>query len=158
MQNPPPRHSPIRLDACNLVSGLGLIGDKWSLLLLRSALYGVRRFDDFKAELDIPRTILSDRLKKLVLAGIMVRQTYQVSGNRPRLEYILTGMGEDLRLPLLAMTQWADAWLGGVEPKPLRLVDRATGTSVRIGLVNSEGSEIAHHDVKYLLADWARAG
>jgi DNA-binding HxlR family transcriptional regulator len=158
MQNDPPQHSPIRLDACNLAASFALIGDRWSLLILRSALYGVRRFDDFKTELNVPRTVLSSRLKKLVLAGIMARQNYQTSGSRPRPEYVLTPMGEDLRIPFLAMTQWADTWLGSVEPTPLRLIDKSGGAAVRIGMINKQGAEIAYDEVKYLLADWARSG
>jgi DNA-binding HxlR family transcriptional regulator len=156
MQSPPPRQSPVRLDACNLAASFGIIGDRWSLLILRSALYGVRRFDDFKSELGIPRTILSDRLKKLVSAGIMTRRDYQIPGSRPRPEYILTQMGEELRLPFLAMTQWADTCLAGDKPKPLKLIESATGSDIRIGMINGEGVEVPADRAKFLIAEWAR--
>jgi DNA-binding HxlR family transcriptional regulator len=156
MQNAPPRRSPIRLDACNLAASFSVIGDRWSLLILRSALYGVRRFDDFKTELDIPRTVLSDRLKKLVANGIMARRDYKMPGARPRPEYSLTAMGEDLRLPFLAMTQWADAWLGDPDQKPLTLKRKATGARVHVALVDGDAQTVAMADVRLHLADWAR--
>lgn len=155
MQNAPPRHAPIRLDACNLAASFGVIGDKWSLLILRSALYGVRRFDDFKAELDIPRTVLSDRLKKLVAAGIMARRDYRMPSSRPRPEYVLTPMGEDFRLPFLAMTQWADAWLGQDRPKPLSLKHKISSSRVHIGMLDENNVFVEPENVRVHFADWA---
>src|SRR5207237_3072576 len=67
------RRSPVARRHCNLAKSFELIGDRWTLLILRSALYGVRRFDDFQAELDVPRSVLSNRLASLVERGIMER-------------------------------------------------------------------------------------
>ena len=67
------RRSPVEACNCNLARAFELIGDRWMLLILRSALYGMRRFDDFQAELDVPRTVLSSRLAALVDSGIMER-------------------------------------------------------------------------------------
>jgi DNA-binding HxlR family transcriptional regulator len=64
-QIPLARRSPVQPDACNLAKAIDVVGDRWILLILRAALYGVRRFDDFQAELACPRTVLSGRLKKL---------------------------------------------------------------------------------------------
>ena len=70
-QIPLVRRSPVPPDTCNLAKAIDLIGDRWTLLILRAALYGVRRFDDFQSELGCPRTVLSGRLKKLVDAGLL---------------------------------------------------------------------------------------
>jgi DNA-binding HxlR family transcriptional regulator len=154
--NPHRRRSPIRLDACNLATSFGLIGDKWSLLILRGALYGVRRFDDFHAELDIPRTVLSDRLKRLVVNGIMTRHEYRTPGHRTRPEYVLSQMGEELRLPFLAITEWADAWLGDDRPRPLSLSRKANGSAVRIGMLDESNLSVTADDVDIHFAEWAR--
>jgi hypothetical protein len=69
-QIPLARRSPIPPENCNLARTIEIIGDRWTLLILRAALYGVRRFDDFQAELRCPRTVLSGRLKTLVDAGL----------------------------------------------------------------------------------------
>jgi DNA-binding HxlR family transcriptional regulator len=103
------RRSPVPPCDCNLSKSIALIGDRWSLMILRSALYGVRRFDDFQAELEIPRTVLSNRLTRLVESGIMERRDYRVDGQRSRIEYVLTKMGQTLSLPFIAMTEWG-AW------------------------------------------------
>ena len=70
-QIPFARRSPVSPDTCNLAKAIDLVGDRWTLLILRAALYGVRRFDDFHAELGCPRTVLSGRLKKLVDDGLL---------------------------------------------------------------------------------------
>lgn len=66
------RRSPVAACDCNMARGFELIGDRWTLLILRSALYGVRRFDDFQADLGIARSVLSNRLAELVETGIMI--------------------------------------------------------------------------------------
>src|SRR6185436_12372270 len=96
------RRSPVSLRDCNLSKSFELIGDRWTLMILRSALYGVRRFDDFQADLDVPRSVLSDRLAGLVKNGIMERRDYRETGQRARVEYPLTRMGRTLGLPFLA--------------------------------------------------------
>ncbi len=150
------RHrSPVNLADCNLATSFGLVGDRWTLLILRSALYGVRRFDDFRAEMGIPGTVLSERLKRLVGNGMMTQREYQIPGRRARSEYHLTEMGETLRLPFLAMTQWADNWLGSRHPPPLTLRRNLTGTAVDIGFVDAEGTAVNPAEVDIHFADWA---
>src|SRR5215472_12713602 len=105
------RRSPVARRHCNLAKSFDLIGDRWTLLILRSAMYGVRRFDDFQAELDVPRSVLSARLAALVDAGIVERREYREEGQRGRTEYPLTQMGSQLGLPFFAMTAWGDKWL-----------------------------------------------
>ena len=80
-------------DTCNLASAIEVVGDRWTLLILRAALYGVRRFDDFQAELKCPRTVLSGRLKSLVDAGLLIKRPYKAPGKRARPEYLLSAMG-----------------------------------------------------------------
>src|SRR2546421_11809399 len=77
------RRSPVALRDCNLARSFELIGDRWTLLILRSALYGVRRFDDFQADLDVPRSVLSNRLAALVERGIMERRGDRRKGQPP---------------------------------------------------------------------------
>lgn len=93
---------------CSVANTLGVIGDRWNLLLLRDAFMGVRRFEDFQKDLGIARNILSNRLNRLVDAGIFEAVPYQ--DNPPRSEYKLTPMGKDLLDVLLAMWRWGDRW------------------------------------------------
>jgi DNA-binding HxlR family transcriptional regulator len=87
-----------------------LVGDKWSMLVVRDVFRGVRRFDDLCADLGMSRAVLTGRLKKLVAAGVLTKVPYQ---ERPvRHEYRLTPMGLELSPMLVALLRWGDRWLG----------------------------------------------
>ena len=147
MQETLVRRSPVEKRHCNLAGSFELIGDRWTLLILRSALYGVRRFDDFHTDIDIPRSVLSTRLAGLVETGIMERREYREEGQRARVEYPLTRMGRALGLPFFAMTQWADKWLGdGVSPYKLR--SKSSGEWLSVALVAEHGRRVNGADIE----------
>jgi len=146
--NPPlVRKSPVPPEHCNLAKSFSLLGDRWALLILRSALYGLRRFEDFQTELDISRSVLSDRLHRLVEGGLMERQEYREEQQRARVEYPLTEMGKNLSLPFIALTQWGDRWLGGENPPPMAFRSRSKNMPLRVALVDDAGREIPMPDV-----------
>lgn len=94
---------------CSVARTLSVIGDRWTLMIIRNAFLGTRRFDDFHAGLGMTRHVLADRLARLVEAGVLVKVAYQ---ERPlRHEYRLTEQGRDLYPVLLALTGWGDKWL-----------------------------------------------
>ena len=93
---------------CPIARTLDVIGEKWSLLIVRDAFYGVRRFDDFREDLGIARNVLADRLSKLVAQGVFERRQYEE--RPPRYEYLLTKKGRDLLPVLLTMMEWAQRW------------------------------------------------
>ena len=132
------RRSPVAATQCNLARSFELIGDRWTLLILRSALYGVRRFDDLQSDLTIPRSVLANRLAGLVESGIMEKRNYREAGQRARVEYVLTKMGWALFLPFVAMTEWGDKWLGDGE-SPFTLNSKANGQRLRVALVDEQG-------------------
>jgi len=141
------RRSPVAARHCNLARSFELIGDRWTLLILRSALYGVRRFDNLQADLDIPRSVLSNRLAGLVETGIMERKEYREDGQRTRIEYPLTKMGKALGLPFIAVTAWGDKWLGrGGSPFTLR--SKSTGQRLSIALVDERGRLAKGSDIE----------
>ena len=149
------RRSPVPPDQCNLWKAFGLIGDRWTLVILRSALYGVRRFDDFQTELEIPRSVLSHRLAALVELGIMERREYREDGQRARIEYPLTEMGRALGLPFMAMTEWSDHWIGkGTSPLTLR--SKTTGQRLRVAMVDEAGKPARKDDVEQVITLPAR--
>ncbi|MCA2219799.1 winged helix-turn-helix transcriptional regulator [Nonomuraea aurantiaca] len=100
---------------CSLARALEVIGERWTLLVVRDAMYGVRRFGDFLAHLDIPRAVLSQRLATLVEAGVLDKRRYQDSP--PRDEYVLTPVGHELWLPVVALAQWGERHLSGTGPR-----------------------------------------
>ncbi|HEY0400603.1 MAG TPA: helix-turn-helix domain-containing protein, partial [Blastococcus sp.] len=88
---------------CSVAGTLAVVGEKWSLLVLREAFFGVRRFADFQRVLGVPKAVLSDRLATLVEQGILRRVPYQAEGERQRQEYRLTTKGRDLYPTLVAL-------------------------------------------------------
>jgi len=144
-------NSPVPLNICHLAKAIDTIGDRWSLLILRSSLFGVRRFDDYQKELGIPRTVLSGRLSKLVKAGVMARQSYKEDGKRARPEYVLTEAGEGLRPVLMALTQWGDDWLSDGATPPISFTHAKSRQTVRPAFVDEDGKETKMSEMRVSL-------
>jgi DNA-binding HxlR family transcriptional regulator len=114
---------------CSVARALEVVGERWTLLIVRDALLGLQRFDQLQQSLGIARNVLTDRLNRLVEAGAMERVRYQ---ERPeRYEYHLTAMGQQLATPVLALMHWGDDHLAG-KAGPPRLVEHVgCGGAVR---------------------------
>ena len=144
------RRSPVSLRDCNLSKSFELVGDRWTLLILRSAFWGLRRFDDLQADIHVPRSVLSNRLAGLVESGIMERREYRETGQRTRVEYPLTRMGQALGLPFMAMTAWGDKWLGdGISPLTLR--SKSNGQKFSVALVDERGRRAKKSDIEMVI-------
>lgn len=132
-------------DPCSLARGLAEVGDWWSLMIIREAMYGTRRFSDFQQRLGIARNILSDRLARLVDNHILRR--VDVGDQGRRYEYRLTDKGRDLFVVLTALRQWADRWVFDDAP-PLQLVDRERGRIVpSVQVLDADGVLLKLHQV-----------
>ena len=113
-------------------SVLGVIGDRWSLLVFREISLGLRRFDAIQTATGAPRTVLSDRLRRLTVAGILQTRSYQMPGSRPRLEYALSDAGFDLLPVLSALSDWGERHITpGLMPE---IVYRHSGCGGRIAV------------------------
>ena len=121
---------------CSIASALDVVGEPWTLLIVRDAFYGVRRFDDFQENLGIARNVLTARLKKLVEAGIFRKTAYR---QRPlRHEYRLTDKGAALFPVIVGLKQWGDRFgTASRNGKPMDLVDRADGRSLEPLLIDA---------------------
>ncbi len=136
------------LDHCGLAAAIELVGDRWTLLIIRSALYGVTRFDELQTTLGMPRTVLSNRLKKLVDGGVLRRRAYKEAGQRTRHQYVLTSKGVDLALPLMALMQWGQKHILA-EAQAAAIVSRRTGQPLHLGLVDMSGSTTSLADAQF---------
>ena len=125
-----------------MVRALEYIGEHWTLMVLREALYGVRRFEQMQAHLGVARNILTERLGRLVEGGIMERIPYREAGQRTRHEYRLTAKGADLLPALIALSQWGDRYHPHPKGRPLMLRHRETGQEVRVELVQADGTRL----------------
>jgi DNA-binding HxlR family transcriptional regulator len=112
---------------CSIARTLGVVGEKWTLLVLREAFYGVRRFEDFHAAIGCARNLLAARLRMLVAEEVLEREPYQDEGRRRRHAYRLTEKGLDLFPALVAMMQWGDRWAAGKAGPPVLLQHRGCG-------------------------------
>ena len=109
---------------CSVARALEVVGDRWTLLVIRSAFEGVRRFDDFQTTLGVARNVLTDRLARLCAEGILRRVRYQ---ERPeRFEYRLTRKGVGLWPALMSLMLWGDQYYADDGP-PVIIVHRGCG-------------------------------
>ena len=120
---------------CPIARSLDVVGDPWTLLVVREALFGVRRFDDFVDRLGIPRNTLTSRLATLVEAEVFERRAYQ--GSPVRYEYVLTPKGIALRSVIVSLLQWGDDWgEWGDDGVPVELRDAESGERLRFDHVD----------------------
>ena len=119
------RWSEIDQQDCSVARALSVIGDRWTMLVLREAFMRTRRFEDLQARTGAPRPILADRLKTLVDNGVLERRRYS---DRPdRFEYRLTKKGRDLYPVVVSILRWGDRWMSGGAGPPVELRHRACG-------------------------------
>jgi DNA-binding HxlR family transcriptional regulator len=131
---------------CSLARTADIIGDKWTLLILRDAFFGASTFSQFQKSLGVARNILADRLEKLVEHDVLEKVP-----TRPGVErytYHLTERGQALVPVLIAITQWGDKWLFGEGAEPLRFIDREQGQPIRTVDVQSlDGRSLTATDI-----------
>lgn len=134
-------HSP-----CPIARALEIVGERWSLLILREAFMGQRRFNDFERRLGIARNILSARLKHLVERGVLSREASRDDARQ--IEYRLTPMGKALFPVLVSMAQWGTQW-APCEETALELRNADTGAPLAaLRAFDAEGSELTPRNLR----------
>lgn len=133
-----------------MARSLEIVGDWWTLLIVRDAFMGVRRFDDFQEHLGIARNILASRIRRLVSFEILERQLYQV---RPkRYEYVLTDSGRDLKTVLFSIKQWGDRNLYEGKEHPLSIAHKGCGAEISVDIICPKCNEVLSDNHEKL--DW----
>ena len=128
---------------CSIAGALGEIGERWSLLIIREAMMGSARFDEFHERLGVARNILTDRLATLVRHGVMTRSQAPESA---RIHfYRLTQKGYELLPVLAALMQWGDTWIHSKIGPPIVLIDRKTGKPIRKIVVSGPNGRPLDH-------------
>jgi len=131
---------------CSIADALNLIGEWWTILILRESFFGSCRFDEFQQNLGIARNILTARLNKLCDSGILERVPVKEGGKRH--EYKLTTMGRDLLPVLVALTQWGDRWLHQSDGPPSYFIERVSGEKIaEIGVHSKGGQQLKARDL-----------
>ena len=129
---------------CSIARSLELVGERWTLLIIRDAFLGLRRFDEFQESLGVARNVLTDRLNRLVGEGIFERRAY--SERPPRFEYRLTEKGRELAVPLLALMQWGDRHVSDTPPRIARR--RSDRRGVRAVLVTRDDELVSPAEIE----------
>jgi DNA-binding HxlR family transcriptional regulator len=137
MGNPPALDWSV--DNCSVARTLAIVGEKWSLMVLRDVFLGVRRFDDLRERTGIPRQVLSARLSHLVDEQILRRESYREPGQRERQEYRLTQKGIDLYPVLVSLLAWGDAYASDTDGPALELYHKECGAPAVLELRCSAG-------------------
>ncbi len=137
------RHDDLADAQCSIARSMAVLGERWTLVILREAFMRARRFEDYQQGTGIARNILTDRLTKLVDAEILERRPYAEHPGRTLYEYRLTEKGIDLYPVLVALMQWGDRY-GGLDQPPLTLEHHGCGQVSTPRFVCSECGEPVH--------------
>jgi DNA-binding HxlR family transcriptional regulator len=131
---------------CGVGQALEAVGDWWSLMIVRDAFLGMRRFGDFAKSLGIAKNILTTRLDHLVEHGIF--EKVDVGSEGPHFEYHLTKKGDALLSVLTALREWSDEWVFGRGHEPILILDRRTGKRVpKMRVRSSDGRPLSRRDL-----------
>ncbi len=132
---------------CAIARSLEVLGDGWTLLVLREAFLGTRRFADFESHLTISKNVLTHRLAHLVEHDILEKVDAGQYG--ARFEYQLTRKGKDLVTVITALRQWGDRWIFGEGREPLQVIDRRTGKPIEpLRVRRADGSPVPARDLE----------
>ncbi|WP_218034053.1 winged helix-turn-helix transcriptional regulator [Acrocarpospora corrugata] len=140
----------LRDSECSIQRSLEVIGDPWTVLVLREAFLGTTRFGDLVTAIGISTDLLTDRLARLVEAGVMEKRPYSEPGKRTRYGYLLTPTGTELRVVLGALQQWGDTHrLNGDSPSMERR-SRTTAQRLEVAFVDESGQAVPLDDVDFV--------
>lgn len=133
--------------SCSVAQSLDVLGDRWTLLVVREAFLGTRRFGEFEEALGISKNVLTQRLGHLVERGVVER--VDVGQHGTHYEYVLTAMGRDLVVVMTALREWGDRWLFGPGKEPLVVHDRRTGQRIpRLRIRGQDGETLRGSDME----------
>jgi DNA-binding HxlR family transcriptional regulator len=139
---------------CSMARAMAVVGDRWSILILREAYYGIKRFDQFEYFIGVAPNILSSRLKRLVDADIMSR--VPLPGHSTRYEYVLTEKGRAFFPAYLALKKWGDDWLAEAKGPQVVFRDRLDRREIEYpALLTSDGKPLQLEDVEVVAGSGA---
>jgi DNA-binding HxlR family transcriptional regulator len=127
---------------CSIARSLDLLGEKWTLLIVREAFWGRTRFSQLREALGIAPDVLSERLTRLVDAGVLERRAYRDAGARERMEYMLTPAGRQLLVVIAGLSLWGRENRPRPDDRSPRYLDSETGEPVELCFVTADGRKL----------------
>ena len=135
---------------CSIARTLEIVGEKWTILILREIFYGSSRFGEFERVLGCPRNLLAARLRMLVAEGILATETYQVPGARSRPMYVITPKGRELIPAVLGLLQWGDRYRADPEGPAVLTRHHGCGAPVGVEVRCEAGHAVTAEDIESL--------
>jgi DNA-binding HxlR family transcriptional regulator len=132
---------------CGIARSLEVLGEKWTLLVVRDVRLGFTRFSEIRERLGVAPDVLADRLAKLVDLGVLERRSYRDEGARARDEYVLTASGDELSTVLAALQGWGNRHLPNGLPPASRYIASDTREPLHVGFVGPDGRELPLEDI-----------
>ncbi|MBF6991356.1 MULTISPECIES: winged helix-turn-helix transcriptional regulator [Cupriavidus] len=136
------------LRQCSIAATLSLVGEKWTILILRDVFHGVTRFDEFLRRLECSPAVLSARLKTLTEAGLLRKVSYREPGERERFEYRPTRAAVELLPVLIGLMQWGDRHMTSCGEGPVQIRSQSSGKLVRAALVDEDNVLVSPRDMQ----------
>jgi DNA-binding HxlR family transcriptional regulator len=136
-----------KADRCMIGATMGKLGTRSAMLLMREALYGTTRFDDFVTRVGVTEKVAAARLRELVGLGLLARRAYREPGSRTRHEYVLTESGAELTPVLLALWQWGDRHLAGDEGPALQLRHTDCDAPIQVDVRCADGHTLPFDEI-----------
>ncbi|WAU81181.1 helix-turn-helix domain-containing protein [Streptomyces sp. Qhu-G9] len=133
---------------CSIARTLEVVGEKWTILILREVWYGSSRFGDFERVLGCPRNLLAGRLRMLVEEGILATETYKEPGARSRPKYVITPMGMDLVPAVMGLLHWGDRYRADPEGPAVLTRHRGCGAQVNVHVRCEQGHSVREEDIE----------
>jgi DNA-binding HxlR family transcriptional regulator len=127
---------------CSIARTLEIVGDRWTILILREFWYGASRFSEFQQVLGCPKNLLSERLKMLTENGVICTEPYREPGERTRARYVITEKGKDLLPALLGLLQWGDKYRADPQGPAVIVKHELCGEAIDVTLVCSRGHHV----------------
>ncbi len=134
-------------DICPITTAMEAIGDSWSLLIVRECFLGFRRFEDFRKNLGMSKSVLTRKLRAMLEHDVLLTRQYRENGQRSRSEYLLTERGKELYKIVIALIEWGNLSVRTNEPK-LAVFDRLTGQQAKLILRTSDDRELGRRDIR----------
>ncbi|MFJ5035057.1 winged helix-turn-helix transcriptional regulator [Streptomyces sp. NPDC088560] len=133
---------------CSIARTLEVVGEKWTILILREVWYGSSRFGEFERVLGCPRNLLAARLRMLVEEGILATETYKEPGSRSRPKYVITPKGMDLVPAVMGLLQWGDRYRADPEGPAMLMRHRGCGAHVDAQIRCERGHAVQAQDIE----------
>jgi DNA-binding HxlR family transcriptional regulator len=134
--------------ACSIARSLDLLGERWTLLIVREAFWGHTRFSELRQALGIAPDVLTDRLARLVEAGVLERRAYRDEGARERLEYVLTPAGRQLHFVIAGLSRWGRENRPRDDDRSPGYFDAETGERAELAFVTADGRRLDPEDLE----------